>query len=397
MTKINFKNNKKTALTMSVFMIVALMVVPSTESLPLVSALQSDKTASTVKGTVINKDLGITDADVEKLFPGLMSDSEKVTNEGMILNNTQIKQMLDGKTYKFMGIDYVGNVFDKSASWKPEFHINVGNTTEITVSINRQINQVETIQEHNLPLKLPATSTGASPHGFASNYITTTNVVDGISMVVPYINHNTPGTSTEEFFMLNAASAGHNSPLCSASSYPNSYFAQVGFEFDGNGVKKAFPIWTDTLQNCLPQYSTAPYTANHSWFFKIYTYAGNWVTYGVDQQDGTAIVSSSTSGQTYTTFNTSDPNTSIFFENTNKGTSWYSEFVSNPSAQTLQYHNRSTNTWNSWPSASTYDQKTIPAGVCNQVVSGSDTSVMSFSSGTVTWSMYNMATQYPAC
>lgn len=372
------------------------MMVSSAGYLPSISA-QSGSAVNTVKGTMINKDLGITDLDVEKLFPRPMSDTDKKTNENVVLNNAQIKHMLNGKTYKFMGIDYVGNVFSKNVVWKPELHINVGNTTEIVVTVDSQTNQVGDMK--NFTIREKASVTGASPHGFASYYFNTASTVDGISMVVPYVNHNTPGTSTTEVFLLNAISSGHTGNACSSSSYPNTYFAQVGLEFDGNGVQKAFPMWTDTLQSCVAQYSTAPYTANHSWFFKDYTSQGYWVMYGVDQQDGTAIVSASTTGQTVTTFNTGDPNTSVFFENFNTVTNWSSEFVTNPSAQTLQYHDRSTNTWNAWSSTSTYDQKTVSVwpGTCNSLVSGTDTSIMSVNSGTVTWNMSNMASQYPAC
>lgn len=389
--------NKKTKTTTIITsMIFGLLMLSPTTSLPLVHGQQVDQTSTGQQSLIINKDLGISDLSVEKLFPAPMSDNDKKINQNTVLNHGQIKQMLSGKHYKFMGTNYVGNVFSKNVVWKPELHINVENTTQIAITINPLTNQVDDIQ--TFPITSTASYTGSTGHGFADDNINTANSVDGLSMVVPYITHTTPGTSTTEFFMLNAISSLHGSNACSSSSYPNTYFAQVGLEFDGNGVRKAFPIWADTLSNCVPTASTAPYTANHSWFFKVYTATGYWVMYGVDQQDGTAIVSQSTTGQTNTTFQANnDPNTSVFFENTNKGTSWSSEFTTNPSAQTLQYHNHSTNTWSSWPSSSYTDQKATPAGVCSSITVSTDTTIMSVSGGTITWNMPNMASQYPAC
>ncbi len=67
------------------------------------------------------------------------------------------------------------------------------------------------------PITSKAQYTGNSGHGFAGDNINTANSVDGLSMVVPYITHTTPGTSTTEYFMLNAISSLHGSNVCSSS------------------------------------------------------------------------------------------------------------------------------------------------------------------------------------
>ncbi|MBI1829239.1 MAG: hypothetical protein HY222_00560 [Thaumarchaeota archaeon] len=348
----------------------------------------------------------ITDAYVESVLPSEISASDLASVKQIALNNHEVKNAINGKQYQFMGSDYVGNVYSSPIVWYPEIHINVANTTELTAVINLQTNAVTTIQAAPMPkLNGIASNEGGSHHGFADDYISTSSTIDGLSMVAPSVPHSTStSASTQEDFLLNAIESGAvDNNACSPAYYASSYFAQIGYTFlTGGGIVNAgFPLWTDTGYSCIPQLPSVAYTVGHSWFFKIYVApGGNWVFYGIDQQNGQTF-SASRSGINSGVMKTSDKNTSVFFENHNTSTSWYTQFTSGsyPSANSVQYHDKVLNAWKYWAGHTTVDTKTTPPGTCTTTSDYADTVISGsiLSGGTATWNMQTMANSYPAC
>ncbi|MDE1861982.1 MAG: hypothetical protein KGI33_03610 [Thaumarchaeota archaeon] len=375
MTNANDKNGmtKKTT-AISAALIVGMMLLPMITLVPDVNAQSEIKSISS------------SQPEVPTDLPSNLSKTNLQKLENLAIHNIGVQKIINGGKYKFMSQDFVGI----GNTWYPEIHINVNNKTQITVTADLANNSVTKVQKYPIfktPVKLDNVGAGSS---FATDYYSGTATIDGMFMDSIMPSFSSSGTNSVTFFLVNALEANAvDSNGCSPAYDTSSYFAQTGFAFaqttDG-------PTWTDTDQSCVAQVPNVTYGSTDTWKFEIYVNtSGYWVIYGDDISNNQKFTHTSGVSPTYTTMKTDDVNTSIFFENQNTNTSWYSQFQSSVNATAL-YRDHSSGNWYNWGADTQEDidcsgnPYTYP--YTGQVIeSGTDLS----SGNTAVWDLQNMA------
>lgn len=342
----------------------------------------------------------LTREEFQKLLPPPLSTAELDTVRDIASSNGDIQKIINGRPYEFMAQDFVGNVYADPVVWKPEIHINVANSTEVTAVIdlrNRSVSSIET-----LPI-IQFTSSGtfqgvggSSTHSFASDYYSGSTTIDGVSAYSWAPSHGQSSTTTNEALLLNAVEAGAiDSNLCKPTYYTSSYFAQVGYAFiTGTGLTQGgYLMYTDTAFGCTGQYPNVNYNIGDLWQFTITSSSSGWVISGYDQTTGQSY-SYTRTGVTYNYMKTNDFNMGAFFENMNTGTGWSSQFLSNPSMNSATIRPQSNHVWSNWNSDTEKDSK------CNGTPYNDNHNAMSgnlVSGGTTEWIVSYIDTHLQAC
>ena len=383
MTTINFKKSKTTTSFIAALVIGLIMSSPMT-LLPYASA-QTDPAALPLQ-------------QLKQMFPAPLSHDQLSKMKQLVIGDTNIAKSIDGKPYKFMAQDFVGSYKILPEVWKPEIHINVNNETEITVVADPTISSIETSKTTSIfkigqvnPTKLDQVGTSGYAYSI-DQYDGTQSSIYGIKMNTQGPSNSETGTEPFRAFLVNGAEYGAtDANLCDSAYDTSSFFGQAGLAFEDNFVA---PIWSDTDQSCTVQAPLVTYTVGDHMVFEIIS-GSPWVIYGEDADSSTNFFDQTDSNPTYGTMETNDPNTSIFFENHDTGTSWGS-YISNPSA--VAHYMNSGASWVNWDGEKQNDMdcsgnsNVYPYNSSKQVISNSLDS-----GGTATWSMSRMASEYPAC
>lgn len=271
------------------------------------------------------------------------------------LSNSSVISLINGRPYKFMTYDQIGNVFIPG-SWHPEVYFNVNNTSEITVEVDLQ--KAAVIQAFETPLtKVIAAghkhTSASDPPGFALDYYSGSSTLNGIEMKATAPSYNTAdgNANTITAFLVNALESGGRDDQafsCNSQYWTTDYFGQSGFAWMTT-VKR--PIWSDTVNTCTAMNPGLAYNTGDLYEFEVYTNGGYWYEFGWDTVTGAGF-SHSQSGVSKLTFNTNDINTSVWFENDNLqgSTSWVNKYSSTSLSATAKYSSDNAGTWNNWQS-----------------------------------------------
>ncbi|MDE1831423.1 MAG: hypothetical protein KGI02_03525 [Thaumarchaeota archaeon] len=379
------KKQNKISTIIGMSSIIGIMLLSPTTILPIMGAGQDPSELSVDQ--------------LKQTFPKPLSNEQIDKIKQMALENDSVKSIINGHHYKFMAQDFVGNYKTQPGIWQPEVHINVDNKTEISIVTDSQINSVASMATTPLFKLGPGTQngldqSGSSGHAFAiDEYAGAQSSIYGVKMLTTGPSYSGSGTIPFKAFMVNGAETGAtDADLCVPAYDTTSYFAQAGIVFIDDS---AGPVWTDTDQSCLPVVPHVTYTPGDHMVFEVIS-GSPWVMYGADSDSGSTFFDQSNSIATYGTMETGDPNTSIFFENSDTGTSWSSQ-ISNPSAA-AKYMNSNTQ-WVNWDGETKNDQDCHATNhvytydSTKQVINGTGLD----SGNTATWSMSRMASNYPAC
>lgn len=108
----------------------ALLVFMVGTALPAVPSPIANSATST------NPDLN-NPAYINSIVPGRISDSDLAKVKQITLADSRIQGVLNGKSYQFMGTDYMStNLMQVPPIWNPEIHINMANTTQVSVLVD---------------------------------------------------------------------------------------------------------------------------------------------------------------------------------------------------------------------------------------------------------------------
>ena len=155
--------------------------------------------------------------------------------------------------------------------------------------------------------------------------------VSGVAMLadVPDYDYDT-GVFTA--LLLNAQKSNSvEADVCDSDESPDSYWAQIGMQFDSNDVRIGY---TDTLKDCVPAFFPIPFSTGDSMIYRIYIDDSTnvWTLFVNNLDDSTNngyAFSRTVSGSS--TLDTDTLQTSVWFENSNyPSNGWDAGFASDP-------------------------------------------------------------------
>lgn len=357
------------------------------------------------------------------LNPPALSQTQEDTAKRLAFSNNQVQQLIAGKHYRIADIALNGDLKQMpTIKWYPYVILNIENTTQVSVRIDLEANQVLAVERSSI-VRLgpktnnavatqtgtasPLTATSASSPGYSTDeYTGTTNPIEMYMNTQNGAPTYTPSAGSMDGqvdYLLNAEEKGAVAPYCDPNYASTGYFAQTGFDFPPAGSNGQI-VYADTLNYCnsitVPSSSGVSYQAGHYYQFQIHAYDTSPVTWKfiiTDQSNGKSFVSGARQGMNSYLIqgNGSGGNTSVWLENWNSPTttSWYARF-SNDIQGFSDYYD---GTYKNWPSDKQYDDnchgaKSYPRTSPPEVMSGSLAS-----GGTVDWSFYNMAQYFNGC
>lgn len=381
MTNNNFKNikTKNGTLIAAVFVIGLIMFTPMA-SLQNVSAQESSGTIS----------------DVIKNLPSLeLSKSLEAQAIQIALDDQNVQNQIHGRSVVFMSSDWTGEIYNSTyITAYPVVHFKVGDNSQIGVIVDTTQGHVRKFLETHLD---KATYTGPE---FAEDKYTGSTTIDGIDIHLSLPTYTLPADMDDHLiFMVNAAekNAPNDSTRCNSADYQGSYFAQSGLDFNSGG---GYTGWADTKNSC--NVTTAPglpYTSGHHYDFQVFVDGSSWVMYGIDNDSTStpkAYFLHSQTGITNNTFQDNDPGTSVWLENWNTKTDWYTSFSTTSLSPTSTLSSNGGTTWFNWGSSTDGKQD----WTCSLGTWGTPDGVISnglSSGGTATWNLKTMSQSYPYC
>ncbi len=193
-------------------------------------------------------------------------------------------------------------------------------------------------------------------------------------------------------FLLNATAKNSiNSQLCDSSS-TTSYWAQVGIAWIFS-LKKI--VWSDTKESCyVREYIRNIYGDGNRYIFTISSSTSSPYTWNICAINTTARLQECVQRNNISqgTFKTNDIHSSIWLENQNTTTNWYTFFGSNPQGGNAKYMKVGDGTLYNWDSASKIDQACDGSRYNGIVITGNVTNGQ-----WATWDLKKIAMNYPAC
>lgn len=327
-----------------------------------------------------------------------LSKAEEQRAIQIAVSDAAVQKIINGKPWKFVAYNFVGNLYTTPITAYPEIHLFVDDTTQITAVVDLQSQSVMQVLE--APIE-KAASVGSNsvndPPAYAIDAINIANgSINGLLMTHKGLSYTTPGPNGATLFLVNANEKNANQLfLCDPNHVADSYFTQSGVWYAATTVVTA---WADTSTSCSLMATSVPYVNLHTYQFSIFVSGSSWVTTGKDLNTGQYFLVSR-QGVTNNTFQTPNYHTSVWMENSHLSTqsSWYTQFGSNPVAQAKYSTNGGVN-WNNWTSDSRNDKDcsgndhVYPYDSTKEVISGS-----LVSGSTASWNVQRMATIYPAC
>lgn len=347
------------------------------------SAMVVPSTASAASGST---ERFTTTDEISKILPEKLSQNDLMEAKEIALNDDKVKDIIGEKSYEFMSYDFIGNVYEEPVIWLPEVHFKIGDKTQITAVVDLTEGKVREIVESEIVV--------LSNHerSFAIDYFTGGQTVTGYYMIATAPDFT--GSSGNDFtaFLVNGVMDGSTiGNLCDSADYPDDYWAQTGLLFTTSG---ASVVWTDTSKDCAAQTTAISYDSDVDYNFKIYTDAANedWIIYMQNTDTGTASTVIVSGPSTYT-FETNEPNSGVFFENSNASpnNTWDNQFSSDPTASAY-YRQQGSSFWWIWSAESQI------LADCNGVDTDNviDGGFISTHGNQATWDMTDMANYY-AC
>lgn len=171
--------------------------------------------------------------------------------------------------------------------------------------------------------------------------------VTGLMMIadIPDYDHDT-GDFTA--LLMNAQKADSvEADVCDSSKSPDSYWAQIGMQFDSDNVRIGY---TDTLKNCVPSYFPIPYSTGDRMLYRIYIDDSTdvWTLYVDNTTDGVYPYAFLRTVSGSSTLDKDTLQTSIWFENSNyQSNGWDAGFASDPVVESAAFRWIS-NVWFYW-------------------------------------------------
>lgn len=376
MTNNNIKNNKTKTLTSVVTsMIFGLILLSPTILIPNANAIGIDKTQKPA-------DIIYIEQHLQKSLVG----DDLIAFKQLSLSNNNVQKIINGRQHAFMGQDFIGDL--KAGTLFPEIHINVDNSTEITVVADLTKKSIISVTTGPIvkrePVHHAAPIPGKDP-SFAIDYFTGSATIDGLYDEKTAPSINTSFGHPQVAFLLNGFETGGNANLaCTNGNQFANYWAQVGFQY----YNSAQETWDDTTTNCVGQNVNLAYTQGHVYFFEIYVNTSSqWTILGEDLNTSQYFTRASPIAVQYNTMATSSDMTSVFFEDHDTSTTWAGYFTSPVTATDAHYDLSRNSGWNFWnlDAKHLYDCSGSGIPLTNNVMTGSLQN-----SATTTWSMTAM-------
>ncbi|MDE1728896.1 MAG: hypothetical protein KGH81_06950 [Thaumarchaeota archaeon] len=408
MTNSNVKNNRtKTTTTIIAAVIIGLVLSSPTTIIPNVHAEVGIKIAQPATNSNLNPFNPQDFKYMVKTFPAMLSKTQINKIKQVVMSDVHVKNAIDGQPYTFMGHDFIGNYKINSNVWYPEIHLNVANKTELTVTVDPTISNVTKLGTFSLvspttPAIRHAENLNQAGGGSSAKsidyYTGTQTQIYGIDMVIAGPTYSGDSNNYLRAMLVNGMASGSNENDACTSTASDAFFAQAGLAFVNTSYG---PIWSDTYETdgtpgstegCFPQAPNLGYKTGDSLVFYILSGSSTWTIYGADS-NGTQFFNETPTQSQSSSMVTSDPNTSLFFENYDPNTNWGSE-ISNPVAGSSWAD--STQNWHTWDSETRDDQtcKNVDNyynyNTSEQVISGGLDN-----GNTATWDMSRMAQYYP--
>lgn len=332
------KNKTKIATTIFAFLIIGL-------GLSFPSTVIPNANAQIVNNQIIPADVGLE--MIKKNAPANLSAAQLGNVKHITLSDEKVKAAINGQRFEFMAQSFLGNIKQSPIVWYPVININVNNKTDVAVEVNLTNNSVIKVETGTL-IKTSSVPAAGDP-SYAVDYYTGSSTISGVYATLPAPNYC---CLPHESFLVNGIEYGANdSPnfACNSSYEFNDYFAQGGFDFYNNRV-----MFTDTSYNCVSQNSMLAYSQADPYLFEVYSTTGpHWNIVALDQYTGLAKMYTTTFTTYASTLKTSDPNTSVWWENQSTSTNWANNFGgASAQAYNAKYKDASTGTWTYWNSDS---------------------------------------------
>ncbi|MGI0074141.1 MAG: hypothetical protein ACREA3_10065 [Nitrosotalea sp.] len=332
------QNNKTKIATILTSLVIGLVLLSPTTMIPNVHAqITNDQ--------IIPAD--VASDIIKKSQPTKLSASQLENVKQIVLSDAGIHKIIGNKPYEFVSQSFLGNIKNTPVVWNPVININVDNKTEIAVEVNLNNNSVIKMEVTNLQIGGPIKGTTLKA-AFAQDYYTGSATISGLysTLTAPTYSSN-----PKVLFLVNGLEYGASASLaCNTSDTYNDYFAQAGFDFYDGFVAYAD---TSTGTGCTMVNSMISYTAGHPYLFEIYSISGNyWDIVDLDQQTGLSNLYTTSFSTSANTLQTSNHNTSVWFENQETSTTWASDFSTSIQATNAKYKNYSTGSWTYWNSDS---------------------------------------------
>ena len=259
-------------------------------------------------------------SEFDLVAPGLINENALNGLKIAVTKNPKVKNLL-GDDYEFK--NYVQRMTDNDG-WQPELTYYADNK-ENTVTVVMHKGKVISAEKYETVVW------GHTTRGFAiDEYNDDRYPVIGLTMKsdIPNYNHQS-GTFT--VLLLNAEKEGSNSAsVCNPSAAPDTYWAQIGMNFDTDGVKVGF---TDTLLGCEPTFYSIPFSVGDTMLYWIFIDDATdvWTVMIWNQTQEGYAYAYSVEIENSSEINTNSAQTSVWFENSNTSSnSWDTGFTSDP-------------------------------------------------------------------
>jgi hypothetical protein len=331
----------------------------------------------------------------QKVQPTPLSKADLVKAENIALSNTEVKQDINGMLYSLMSQGFVGNMKTNPGIWYPQLNFNVDNKTQLVVVVDPSSNKVIRVDTGTIGDKLSA-APGVRSYaidGYDGQY-----TVQGLEMDPTAPSYTPNSIYNFTAFTVNGEETGATlSYLCDPTHVADSYWMQAGFDFDTTGPYYAHLVWADTGTSCNPQdiSSYVPYVANANYYVYIFAQPSSSVWTVYVQKDTGESYTMSRSGMNYYTMQTSDDQTSVWFENSNTisgSSTWNTQFSTSPTT-TAWLQTPGSSSWYGWDVDYQVEHQNCSSGDwVNHVISGN----LEYGSS-AQWNLSNMAEYYPAC
>ena len=194
--------------------------------------------------------------------------------------------------------------------------------------------------------------------------------ITGISMtaMVPEYNYKT-GTFTT--LLLNAQKAGSDrSHVCRSSEAPQTYWMQVGMQFDSDNIKIGY---TDTINDCKTKFFPISFTSGDTIKFQISINdtTDEWSILVENQSDMNPPHTFHRVIPNSSVLDTSTGETSVWFENSNfSENNWHEGFASDIVVKSAAVQHKD-GTWHTWENENKMTLKCDVATTPSQLISGS--------------------------
>ena len=310
------KNNFKVILFAS--LIVALVLPFSAMS--LVDAAPND--ASEKIKEPPNESRIVLDIPFDGVAPGLINENALNGLKIAVAKNPKVKNLL-GDDYEFKA--YAQRMTENDG-WQPELTYYTDNRENSVTVVMHKGKVISAEKYENVKW--------SHQRSFAADeYNDDRFPVIGLHMKADIPSYTHPAGAGTAFtaILLNAQKAGSNdNDVCTPSAAPASYWAQMGMQFNSDGVKVGF---TDTFLNCEPVFFSIPFSVGDTMGYLIYIDDATdlWTVMIWNQTQGGYAYAYIEEVANSSEIDVDTPQTSVWFENAHyTSNGWDAGFTSDP-------------------------------------------------------------------